>query len=86
MQISCENSQLPVSCEFTKYDVYKGGQWKYYNPLVNNTYSPTLLHGWNICMSCTASPLDSLSVKLIAPYTNAPVSWNKHKQFIISDK
>lgn len=37
-------------------------------------------------MSCTASPLDSLSVKLIAPYTNAPVSWNKHKQFITSDK
>ena len=38
------------------------------------TYSPKELQGWNIWISWTAIPLDNLSVKLMAPYTKAPVS------------
>lgn len=34
------------------------------------------LQGWISCMINTARPLESLSVKLMAPYTKAPLSCN----------
>ncbi len=39
----------------------------------------TYLHGCICCMMTTAIPLDSLSVKLMAPNTNAPLSWWQQK-------
>ena len=35
------------------------------------------LQGCSACMTCTAMPLDTLSVKLISPYTKAELPYNK---------
>ena len=35
------------------------------------------LHGWRFWITTTTMPFDNLSVKLIAPYTKAPLDWKR---------